>query len=197
MMRLSAPRLVLPSVISALLLGLSLSPALHVQAQAKKVVCDSDLVVTLFVGENFFGFGAVTDAMMQDKSMKMVDLATIDTGQHTPLFEAMMKNMDSSMAVKGTSMSSTDMEAIGDMMDHPTDMMKGMDVSKFTTLKPAKIAGEPAECTSLRTELSEFFSAIAIHGESMAPAMSGTMSPGMSGTMAPEMGGTMSATMSK
>ena len=129
--------------------------------------------------------------------MKMVDLSTIDTGQHTPLFETMMKNMDSSMMVNGTTMNSGDVKAVADMMAHPADMMKGMDVSKFTTLKPAKIAGEPADCTALRTELSEFFSAVAIHGESMAPAMGGTMEPAMGGTMAPAMDATMSATMSK
>ncbi len=175
-MRFFMSRFTLLAVVLALLFSFTLNVTPRVQADTKKVVCDSDLVLSLYIAENNLGFGAVEDLLMQDKSMKMVDPTTIDTGQFTPLFETMMKNMDSSMVVKGTTMSGTDVKAIADLMAHPSDMMKGMDVSRYTALKPAKIAGEPATCTMLRAELNEFYTAVALHGEMMSSSMSATMS---------------------
>jgi hypothetical protein len=99
----------------------------------------------------------------------MVDFAKLDYGQYTPLFDAMMKAMDNSMAMSNSMMSEDTMNAVVNTMSKG-DTMMGDTMGQMTELKPAAMQGEPAECTALRTELNHFYTALANEGMMMAEA---------------------------
>src|SRR4051812_37510895 len=70
-----------------------------------KVVCDADLILSLYTAENSFGFAAVVDKMMADPamaSMVTIHLDNYDEGQLAPLFTAMMSHMSSDMMMPGS-----------------------------------------------------------------------------------------------
>jgi hypothetical protein len=143
-----------------------------VRAQDAKVACDADLILNLYVAENYFNFGAVHDKLMGmggDMAKGMVDFAKLDYGQYTPLFDAMMKAMDNSMAMSNSMMSEDTMNAVVNTMSKG-DTMMGDTMGQMTELKPAAMQGEPAECTALRTELNHFYTALANEGMMMAEA---------------------------
>jgi hypothetical protein len=143
-----------------------------IRAQDAKVACDADLILNLYVAENYFNFGAVHDKLMgmgDDMAKGMVDFSKLDYGQYTPLFDAMMKAMDSSMMTPNAMMSDQAMSGVVDAMSKG-DAMMGDTMGQMTQLKPAIMQGEPAECTALRTELNHFYTALANEGMMMAEA---------------------------
>lgn len=176
-MRTFVTRLAVLLVLLATLTAAAFSANTPAHAQDKKVVCDADLVLNLYFAESYFSFSAVTDAIKKDamgKDMKLVDLAKIDKGQYEPLFAAMMKGMDKDMKAGGAMMDAKMMESIVKMMMNDKMMSGGMD-AMGTVLKPVVVAGEPAECSALRTELNKFFNILVEARMSMMmPAMAAT-----------------------
>jgi hypothetical protein len=169
-MRSLTTRLALLAVALFVVLGLGASALQPVRAQEAKVVCDSDLVLSLYIAETYFGYAALLDKMMMDaNAMKMVDTKTIDHGQFAPLFDAMMKKMDNAMMAPGTVLNEEQMKAVMGMMSMDDkklmeSMAMGGDMSMMTTLQPAKIPGEPEACTTLRAELNKFYTVVAYQG---------------------------------
>jgi len=114
------------------------------QDNMSKHVCDSTLIALLYVAEYDYGF----------HSMEM-DLATFEKGQFTPLFEAMMADMDD------MDMMATEEPMMDDMMATEEPMMDDMATEEpmmddMMMLVPAQIQGEDPACTGLRTELDAF-----------------------------------------
>jgi hypothetical protein len=157
----------------ALLAAFVVAPAVGAQDMMEGgVVCDGDLVLSLYVAEYYFGYGAVHDMMMAgDDAAMMVDISKIDKGQFAPLFDSMMGMMDENMMMPGGIMTPEDTQAIMDSMS----MMMGaemMDESgEMTTLAPLAVEGEAAECAALRSELHYFYAALAEHNMMMSESM--------------------------
>ena len=167
-----------------LLAGVALLP---VQAQDTKVTCDADLILSLYTAENNFNFAAVADKVMAaHPDMKMTDMSKLDYGQFTPLFDAMMKMMDKSMMSHGSMMDDKMMGSMTEMMsmsmaDMEKSMMASMpadaNMAQMTALPTGDIKGEPAECTSLRASLRQFYTALAGEGMMMSMMPEATATP--------------------
>jgi len=136
---------------------------------ANGIVCDSDLILSLYVAEHYFGFDGVMAAVTSsgDTTMTPVDLTTLDKGQYAPLFTAPI------MAIPTTVMTQDQMQTAASMMTmSETDMMNqmsmmmpsGTDMSGMTTLTSASVAGEDASCSTLRSELNRFYTILAFQG---------------------------------
>lgn len=138
----------------------STSPELS--AQNKGVICDLDLVLSLFVAERYFSFGKLHDTMIatsKDPS-SIVDLTTLDKGQFTPLFDNMM-----AMNSSGLSMSDEQMNSMSGMMSLSDEEMMNqlssmIDMSSLTMLTSSPTPGEPESCASVRRELSRFYTVL-------------------------------------
>jgi hypothetical protein len=134
------------------------------------VTCDSDLILLLYVAERYFGFSALRNQMMSSggDTSNMVDLATLDRGQFTPLFGSMNSMMDENMMMPGQTMTEEDMSGRSTMMMDDAAMMEqmrgmvpeGTDPSTMTTLGSGTMADEATECSSLRSELRRFYTAL-------------------------------------
>jgi hypothetical protein len=174
-------RLSLLVVIFALVVGASSVLAQDAMMEPGTVVCDQDLILSLYNAEYHFDYAAVHDKAMAmaGESMAMepgFKLTDFDYGQFAPLFDAMMTMMDESMSMGMTdeatmtglvgmmSMSMEDMEKAM-MAAAPADSM----MAEMTALAPGDIAGEPAQCTALRANLRQFY--VALAGQSLASAM--------------------------
>lgn len=164
------------AVLVVLVSGLAFGAVGAQDAMTEKIVCDSDLILSLLSAEYNFGFAAVYDQMMMAESgdaMGMaLDLAAFEKGQFAPLFDGMMAMMDESMAMPNSMMSEEMMtsvvEAMGMDMAELDSMM--MAPEGMTTLVPPVIADEPAECTALRDELRHFYTALAYTTSTMMMA---------------------------
>jgi hypothetical protein len=158
-------RLGLAAVVAAVLsVGVLAVSAQDEDMMMGTVVCDSDVILNLYVAEYYFGFGHVMDSMMMAEGSDMMglDLAVYDKGQYADLFDSMMADtMMSGMVLTEDQLAAVEETMSMGMMDESA-MMEGM-----TTLVPAAIDGEPAECTALRTELASFYTALA-HTDTMA-----------------------------
>jgi hypothetical protein len=111
------------------------APAHPAAAQdMEPVVCDSTLVLLLYVAEHDYGFES------------MYDVSTLEKGQYASLFDSMMA-MTESMESTAEPM----MEATPDMMTE-----EPMGDEMMTTLTPGTIAGEPELCTQVRGEVESF-----------------------------------------
>lgn len=117
-------------------LGLGVRGASVASAQDDKIVCDLTLITMLYISEHVYGH------------FPMTDVSNFDFGQYTPLFEAMMAEMEAMTPTEEAEMAPTE-----EMAMEPTEEM----VSEFTQLLHGDIPGEPAECTALRHELDAWF----------------------------------------
>jgi hypothetical protein len=101
-------------------------------------VCDSTLILLLYIAEYDYGFHS------------MMDLSSFEKGQLSPLFDAMM--MDEEM------MDMTE-EAMMDeeMMDMTEEAMMDEEMMDTVMLSMGHIEGEDPACTALREEISAFF----------------------------------------
>lgn len=157
---------------------------------ANGIVCDSDLILSLYVAEHYFGFDGVMAAVTSSGSTTMtpVELTTLDKGQYAPLFTAPI------VAIPSTVMTQEQMQTAASMMTMTeTDMMNqmasmmpsGTDMSGMTTLKTAAVPGEDPSCTTLRSELNRFYTILAFQGmqaDMMAAPAEATSSVSSSGT---------------
>jgi hypothetical protein len=166
-------------LVLALVMGASGVLAQDTMMEHGTIVCDADLILSLYNAEYHFDYAAI-----HDKAMGMMDgamtpgfkLTDFDYGQFTPLFDAMSTMMDGDMStgmmdetmmtgmVGMMSMSMEDMQAAMMAAAPAGTMMDGM-----TTLAAGDVAGEPAECTALRADLRQFYLALA--GESLMSSM--------------------------
>lgn len=174
-MRISLSRLGTMALALALVVGVTfaaLPRPVAAQDAMAKVVCDSDLILSKYIAEYYFGFAAVIDGMMADSSMSSmvtIDLAAYDDGQFTPLFESMMGMMSDDMAMPDMAMSDDMMDMVMQGMSMDMSMMDSMmmeatpeaDGAMMTALVPPVVAGEPAECTALRDTLRHFYTSVA------------------------------------
>lgn len=167
------------SIVMALLAVLSMLALIPAQAQdamAEKVVCDADLILSLYTAEYHFDYAAVYDAVVAAGGNPGFDLAGFDHGQFTPLFDSMMGMMQEDMSMG--MMDADAMTALVGMMsmsmdDMSTSMMESMgdmDMSMYTTLTTADMMDEPAECAALRGNLRQFYIALA-YSSGMMDAM--------------------------
>jgi len=136
---------------------------------ANGIVCDSDLILSLYVAEHYFGFDGVMSAVTSGGSTTMtpVDLTTLDKGQYAPLFTAPITAIPSTVMTQDQMQTAASMMTMSetDMMNQMTTMMpSGTDMSSMTTLTSASVAGEDAACSSLRTELNRFYTILAFQG---------------------------------
>lgn len=126
------------------------------------VVCDSDLILNLYIAEYYFGFGQVMDSMMMAEGGDMMglDLAAYDKGQYAEFFDTMMSMMPGSMILTEEQLASVS-EYMGMGMDGMMEMM-GSDsmMEGMTTLVTTPITDEAPECTALRAELNLFYTAL-------------------------------------
>src|SRR5690606_17988967 len=153
----------------SLLLVLSLMGIIVVSAQddmmEEKVVCDADLILSLYNAEYYFDYAAVHDAVMMGGMDPGFDLSQFEYGQFAPLFDGLMGMMDESMSmgmldeevrtgvIEMMSMSMDDMT----MESMPEDSM----MMETVTLAPGSVSDEPAACTALRDNLRQFYTALA------------------------------------
>jgi len=164
---------------------------------ANGIVCDSDLILSLYVAEHYFGFDGVMAAVTSNSSTTMtpVDLTTLDKGQYAPLFTAPIMAIPSTVMTQDQMQTAAGMMTMDEtaMMDQMASMMpSGTDMSGMTTLHSAAIAGEDASCTTLRSELNRFYTILAFQGmqadmnmnmEATAEATSSVSSSGTSSNM--------------
>jgi hypothetical protein len=157
------------SVLVALLaLAVGVNGVFAQDAMEEKVVCDADLILSLYVAESHFDYAAVQGAVMASGMDSGFDLSKFDYGQVAPLFGGMMSMMDDNMSMG--MLDETEMATMVGMMsismeDMTNQMMTAMDdnamMENMTTLPFGDIAGEPAECTALRANLRQFYVALA------------------------------------
>lgn len=175
-------RLSLLVLVLALTVGVGASGVLAQDTMMEHgtIVCDADLILSLYNAEYHFDYAAIHDkamGMMEGAAMEpSFKLTDFDYGQFSPLFDAMMTMMDTNMSmgmmdetmmtgmVGMMSMSMEDMQAAMMAAAPAGTMMDGM-----TTLAAGDVAGEPAECTALRADLRQFYLALA--GESLMSSM--------------------------
>lgn len=130
------------------------------RAQDAMIVCDSDLILNLFIAEYYFGYGAMTMEMMEgDDMMEMVDVSLLDKGQFAPAFDMMMGMMDENMMMENMMMDEATMESVMSMMAmSDEELMAAMgEMGEMTMLAPVVVDGEPEACTALRAQLNRFF----------------------------------------
>jgi hypothetical protein len=145
--------------------------AILAQDAMDKVVCDSDLVLSLYTAEYYLGFGAVIDQLAAD-GMPVVDVSAIDKGPYAPAFDAMMGMMDASMAMENGAVTADVIAAVVEAMGMPMEEMMGMMEMPegATALVPVSVEGEPQACTDLRAELNHFYQSLIYVNEQMMMA---------------------------
>jgi hypothetical protein len=160
--------------------------ATAVPATGSTVQCDSDLILNLYIADRFFGFSKVQSQIQSSgtATTPWVDLNTIDKGQFAPWFSGEMAGTNMGAITLNDQQIGTLSSTL--MMDDATrqQMMDsaaagtGTDMTTINPLPQPSIAGEPAECTQLRTELNNFFNVVAFQDFSGAlgamPATTGS-----------------------
>jgi len=161
------------------------------------IVCDSDLILNLYVAEHYFGFDGVMSAAMSSSTdtSTMVDVTTLDKGQYAALFAAPMMMTPSTMMTQDQMTAAAGMMTMDDasMMSQMATMMPpGTDMSGMTTLSSAAIDGEDVACTNLRTSLNRFYTILAYQGMQADMNMMGStgMEATAEATMAADAGST-------
>jgi hypothetical protein len=139
-------RIVVPALAVALIAILGFATIFQPRTQAQDDmmtthVCDSTLILMLYIAEYDYGFES------------MMDLSTFEKGQFKPLFEAMMTMMDDDMM--DDDMTGDDMMD-DDMMDDDMTGDDMMDDDMMVILLPGHIEGEDMACTALREEVEDF-----------------------------------------
>jgi hypothetical protein len=143
------------------------------------VQCDSELVLNLYVAQNFFGHDQVRQLLQASGAgtTPMIDPNVVNKGQFTPLFDMggaatddlavtdqQINNIASLMAMDEASLQST-----------LSSLAPAADPSMTTPLNPPAISGEAPECSQLRSELNKFFTAVAVDSLTGAAGATGEM----------------------
>ncbi len=154
-------------LVSLLALAIGVTGVFAQDAMAEKVVCDGDLILSLYTAEYHFDYAAVHDTVMASGMDSGFNLAGFDYGQFTPLFDGMMAMMDDSMSMG--MMDETMMTGMVGMMSMSMDdmnmqmmaMLPEGTMDGMTLLTAGDVADEPAACTALRANLRQFYTALA------------------------------------
>jgi len=133
------------------------------------IVCDSDLILNLYVAEHYFGFDGVMTAATSigNNTSSLTDVTTLDKGQYAALFDTPMMTVPTTMMTQEQMQSAATMMTMDDtaMMNQMATMMPpGTDMSSMTMLNSASVAGEDPACSNLRTELNRFYTILAFQG---------------------------------
>jgi len=133
------------------------------------VVCDSDLILSLYFAEHYFGFDGVMTNMINvsTNNSSMVDVAKLDKGQYAELFVAPMTSTPITMMTQDQMQAAARLMAMDNtaMMNQMATMMPpGTSVSSLTVLNPISIPSEDRACTNLRSELNRFYTIVAFQG---------------------------------
>jgi len=135
------------------------------------IVCDADLMLNLYIADRFFHFSEFQNRLVErgaDPST-LVDLNRFNRGQYAPLFESFGATQAAPAGQGAIGIfSEQDVNSILDTM--MMDDMTGQPA--VTLLNPASVAGEPAECAQLRTQLNNFYTALALQDLSTGMALS-------------------------
>jgi len=133
------------------------------------VVCDSDLILNLYIAEHYFGFDGVMAAVTSTSTNPpaMVDLTKLDKGQFTALFAAPITTVPSTVMTQDQMNAAASLMVMDNtaMMNQMATMMPpGTGVSSLTVLNSVAIPGEDPTCTNLRMELNRFNTIVAFQG---------------------------------
>lgn len=137
--------LTLAAFIAAVGFAATFQPRVQAQDEMTPHVCDSTLILLLYIAEHDYGFES------------MMDLSTFEKGQFKPLFEAMMSADD--MMGDDDMGSEDDMTGDEDDMTGDEDDMTGDDDDMMVALLPGHVEGEDMVCTALREEVESFLTA--------------------------------------
>jgi hypothetical protein len=132
------------------------------------VMCDSDLMLNLFVADRFFSFSELQQDLAQQAAdpTTVVDLNQFNQGQFAPLFEGF-----AAMPEAGITFSDEQRANILDILalDEATfqnefrnRIPQDAAAAPTTDLAPSAVAGEAPECTQARNSLNRFWTALAI-----------------------------------
>lgn len=127
--------------IFALVLGVFVARPAHAQEGTPTTVCDSTLMLLLFIAQHDYGFQSA------------VDVNTFDRGQFGPWFDA---HSTATSGAAGTDAVPT-AEAGDASVGTDATAETGDATPPLTVLVPGVVAGEAVECTALRAELENFF----------------------------------------
>lgn len=141
--RFSALALIVVFVVSTFVgFGFNAAPALaQDQDEEGPIVCDWTLITLLYIAEHEYGY------------FPMTDVSNFDFGQYTPLFDAMMAEMEME-ATAEPEMEATE-EAEMEATEEPE--MEATEEPPYTFLPHGDIEGEPQPCEDLRHELDAYF----------------------------------------
>lgn len=125
------------------------------------ITCDSTLILLLLLAEHEYDYISGMDEMM------MSEMPTFDYGQYTYLIQdtvAMMTAMMDEMSDEEMAAAEATNMMVEEMMGmDAAGILAGYDAAMgyeamgdMTVLAPGNVAGEPAECTSLRASLEQF-----------------------------------------
>jgi len=129
-------------------------------------ICDSNLILDLYIAEHFFGFDGVMSAAMNNTTNPMtpVDVTQLDKGQYAALFAAPITTVPPTVLTEEQIQSAASMMTLDDstfMNQMATMMPPGTDMTGVTTLTSAAVAGEEPACADLRHDLDRFFTIVA------------------------------------
>lgn len=150
LLRISALLLVALMLVSAVAL-----PKVQAQAEDEKIVCDSDLILSLYVASEYFNLGSVLEGLAASSATQDVtlDLANFELGQ----YEGRFADLDP----EDTLVDADTVTAIVAELSIPeTDRMTAA-VDPANALQLAVVTGEPAECSILRLQLNVFYNLVA------------------------------------
>lgn len=129
-------------------------------APSGTIVCDADLILSLYTAEHFFGFSQIVGMINTPDPALIADVTTIDRGQYSPLFSTLTNS------IPIVSMPQEEMQTISSMMQMDAATMQSQVASMMptgaapatpTVLNGAAVAGEDPTCTVLRAELNRFY----------------------------------------
>lgn len=135
-----------------------------------KVICDADLILSLYNAEYHFDYAAIHDQAVANGADPGFSLSDFEYGQFAPLFDSMMSMMDESMSLG--MMAPETMSALVDAMsmgmgEMDEDMMsEDSMMDTMSTLPSGDVPDEPAACTALRANLRQFYTALAYENTS-------------------------------
>jgi hypothetical protein len=135
---------------------------------AGTINCDSDLLLNLTIAERFFGFGTFQNQAMTNAAdpSSVLDLDTFNRGQFGALHDTQQTMLDPIAPNYGILTEeqfnnvSSALEQDEASFDTQFNTATGFDTATGTTLNSSTVAGEVAECATLRTQLNRFFRAV-------------------------------------
>lgn len=153
------------SAIIGLGLTLNMSAAFAQDVQPSgATVCDAELIMNLYIAERYFGFSGVASQMTSADPSAVIDVNAYDKGQFGPLFDAASAVQPAlTFTQEQTQSTAGVMQLDPSTLQAQIDSMQpaGTDLTALTPLNTSSVAGEDPLCTSLRTQLYNFYRVLA------------------------------------